>query len=702
MDLGAVHSEALDTSRSKSRTAWYHLGRLSTAVLLVIIVGSLLLSLLIHDVVGDQENRILHERGSELSLLLDESVQSIATLLPIAGTAESPGMTTSTFKLIADSLVAGGTSNVVVFARKGSSFRKIAEVGKGTVMATVSPSEANLLTRASSSHGLVSAVIRSGADRWLAIATLAPDGRVIVDESVLRKVKPSPVAAGSPFSDVDLALYGSAKATSSDLLAISGALPSGHVDHEFLTIGQDKWLLVVSANQPLVGSIASWSPWMLLLVGFLVAFLVTALLAGLSRRQTYALRLVDERTTELESALAEGARLQGLEKRAREEAENANRYKSEFISRMSHELRTPLNAVIGFAQLLELDDLSEEQRDSVDHIRKGGRHLLTLINEVLDIARIEAGDLTLSSESVLVSDVFGEVLGLIRPLAQQREIHLIGVQADACSEFVFADRHRLQQVLLNLLSNAVKYNRRGGSVAVSCEHSGAVRLRLMVTDTGSGISSEQLERLFTPFERLGAERGDVEGTGIGLSLSRQLAEAMGGSLDVQSVVGRGSTFWIELPLVEGPVNRYERLNNLTDNESSGDIVQGQQDSVLYIEDNLANITLVQRIIAQREGVTLIPAMQGRLGLELAKEHSPFVVLLDLHLPDINGEEVLQQLRNDPVTAKIPVVVISADATPTQVQRLLNAGALAFLTKPFDVGALLSIIDDCRASEDAAP
>jgi signal transduction histidine kinase/ActR/RegA family two-component response regulator len=661
-------------------------------VFLFIVAGAIVLSLVVRGIVGDQQSRLLHERGSQLALLLDESVSSIDILLPVAGAAEPLGTSShSSFHLIASALVAGGSSDLVVFVPSGSTFRQVAKVGAGRSVPSVTPSEERLLRGAESTKSLVSAVLGSGNDRWLAIGTQIADHRVLLDESVLKPAKPTPVAASSPFSGVNLALYGSPSADHADLLAISGVMPTGQSDHEFLTVGADRWLIVVSASTSLVGSFASWSPWLTLLAGLLVALLVAALFEGVTRRRVYALGLVEERTRELRAA-------QELEQRAREEAELANRYKSDFISRMSHELRTPLNAVVGFAQLLELDDVTDEQRDSIDHILRGGQHLLTLINEILDIARIESGDFTLSAEPVLVSDAFAEVLGLIRPLAEQSSIHLVGVQATSCSEFVFADRHRLQQVLLNLLSNAVKYNRRGGSVAVSCEREGTVRLRIKVTDTGNGIPESQLERLFTPFERLGAERSDIEGTGIGLSLSRQLAEAMGGTLGVSSRLGEGSTFWIELPLVEAPVDRYERLNGHDDPPASSAVSPSRRaHSVLYIEDNLANVTLVQRIVAQRDGLSVISAMQGRLGLELAQDHLPILILLDLHLPDIGGEEVLEQLRRDPLTARIPVVVVSADATPGQIQRLLSAGALAYLTKPFDVNELLRLIDNCLAT-----
>lgn len=376
---------------------------------------------------------------------------------------------------------------------------------------------------------------------------------------------------------------------------------------------------------------------------------------------------------------------------AQEAAEAANRSKSEFLSRMSHELRTPLNAVLGFGQVLELEELTEDQQESVGHILKGGRHLLGLINEVLDISRIESGELALSPEPVLASDLILEAADLMRPLAHQRGIQLVMDRTHQCHCYVFADRQRAKQVLLNLLSNAIKYNRPHGTVAISCEKPSATRFQISVSDTGNGIPAERLGMLFTPFERLGAEETDVEGTGIGLALSRRLAEAMGGELVATSVLGSGSTFTVELPLVEGPVERYERLD-----ERGADATATPADHrhrVLHIEDNAANLKLVERVFAQRDNVEVIAAMYGRLGLELAHEHRPVLILLDLHLPDMGGSDVLQRLRDDPVTASIPVAVVSADATTGQVQRLLAAGASAYLTKPIDVRELLGVLDD---------
>ena len=248
------------------------------------------------------------------------------------------------------------------------------------------------------------------------------------------------------------------------------------------------------------------------------------------------------------------------QREAQEAAEAANRSKSQFLSRMSHELRTPLNAVLGFGQLLEMGSLDAAQRDSVEHILKGGRHLLDLINEVLDISRIEAGELSLSPEPVLAAELIRESVDLIRPLAEQRGLQLAVGGSGDCDGYLFADRQRLKQVLLNLLANAVKYNRAGGAVAVSCELPSETRMRISVIDTGMGIAAERLGLLFAPFERLGAEQTGEEGTGIGLALSKRLTEAMGGTLEATSTLGQGSTFTVELPRVEGPVERYQRLN----------------------------------------------------------------------------------------------------------------------------------------------
>jgi PAS domain S-box-containing protein len=402
---------------------------------------------------------------------------------------------------------------------------------------------------------------------------------------------------------------------------------------------------------------------------------------------------VQERTVEL-TAANEQLQQQIAERwRAEAEADRANRAKSDFLSRMSHELRTPLNGIIGFAQLLELDAKSPDERESVEHILKGGRHLLALINEVLDLARIEAGKLSISLEPVSVSDVVCSALDLVRPQAAVRGVRLPATMTS--DRYVTADRQRLQQVLLNLLSNAVKYNREHGEVAVSCEESPAGRVRLIVSDTGAGIPSEMLDRLFTPFDRLGAEQTGIDGTGLGLALSKRLVEAMGGVIQVQSGA-RGTAFTIELEASAALAGAAVPAEAATDHDASR-----AQGTVLYIEDNIANLRLLERIIRRRPAITLLSAMQGSHGLELAQAHRPHVIILDLHLPDMPGEDVLARLRDDARTRGIPVVILSADATPGQVTRLRAQGARAYLTKPLDLNELLALLDEILSERAAS-
>jgi len=374
---------------------------------------------------------------------------------------------------------------------------------------------------------------------------------------------------------------------------------------------------------------------------------------------------------------------------ARQEAQRASRAKSEFLSRMSHELRTPLNAILGFGQVLEMDQLGPEQRENVIYILKAGRHLLGLIDEVLDIARIEAGRLSLSLEPVHVKLVLDEARSLIRPLAAERNIRLQVDALEPSDLYVLADRQRLKQVLLNLLSNAVKYSHEGETIALACREAPEGRVRFRVSDTGPGIPPEKINRLFTPFERLGIEASGIEGTGLGLALSKGLMEAMGGAMGVESTVGRGSTFWIELAKAQSLEAESVRIAE----SAPATAVPRKGATVLYVEDNLSNVRLIERVLARRPSVKLLPAMKGTLALELAREHRPDLILLDLHLPDIHGSEVLHRLQEDPRTRQIPVVVISADASKGGVQRLLTAGARDYLTKPIDVRGFLRVLDE---------
>lgn len=373
-------------------------------------------------------------------------------------------------------------------------------------------------------------------------------------------------------------------------------------------------------------------------------------------------------------------------KDAKEEADRANRAKSEFLSRMSHELRTPMNAILGFAQLLEFENLTPDQHESVSHIIRGGRHLLELINEVLDISRIEAGRLTLSIEPVELSELLRETIDLVRPLTADRDLRLNA--SHVCNCYVLADRQRLKQVLINLVSNAIKYNRIGGSVTILCKERSPM-LRIEIIDTGNGIREDQISQLFKPFERLGAQHSTIEGTGLGLAVARRLVEAMQGAIGVESTVGEGSTFWIELPLTESPLVRPE----LREPDISGQPLDpSERRTLLYVEDNLSNLRLIEQVIAHRPALHLITARSGSEGLQLAREHLPDLVLLDLNLPDIHGQQVLQRLRAEPPLAGIPVIVISADAMVTQKERLLEAGAADYLTKPLNIKKFLDVLD----------
>ncbi|HEX3510234.1 MAG TPA: ATP-binding protein [Solirubrobacteraceae bacterium] len=474
---------------------------------------------------------------------------------------------------------------------------------------------------------------------------------------------------------------GSAIASAGGPVASSGRLEPGLVaavrrgasgsfghDRYFVSspISNSQWSVVLTASQAgLFASVTGsneWVPWILFAAFALLSVLTLALIARIIRNA-------------------------GAQRAAVAEAEHANRAKSEFLSRMSHELRTPLNAVIGFGQLLELDELESDQREGVEQILKAGRHLLELINEVLDISRIESGTMSMSLEAVHLGSTVADALSLIRPLADAAGVTLDADPKDLADVYVLADHQRLKQVLINLLSNAVKYNRSGGQVRVCSKELPGNRLELAVADTGQGLSAEQLDRLFEPFDRLGAESGEIEGTGLGLAVSIRLMEAMGGTIRAESQPGAGTTMRIELAQAarahEAPAPE-ERAPVLAPGDA--------RRAIVYIEDNLSNLMIVERLVERVDDVRLMPAMQGTVGLDLAREHRPDLVLLDLHLPDMHGRQVLDQLKSDPATAAIPVVILSADATPGQVEQLLAAGAADYLTKPIDIALLLKVIE----------
>ena len=304
----------------------------------------------------------------------------------------------------------------------------------------------------------------------------------------------------------------------------------------------------------------------------------------------------------------------------------------------------------------------------------------------------------LSVEPVALREVLDEALNLMRPLAADRAMELIVGEDLEKNLHLLADRQRLKQVLLNLLTNAVKYTAVGGRVRVSVERPRSTITRLVVTDTGAGIATEKLTRLFTPFDRLGVEQSGVEGTGLGLALCQRLMHAMGGDIGVETVVGKGSAFWIELPAVDSPLSALPKHRDA----ATDDGITAEGGKILYIEDNLSNLSLVEQMLAEQPHIELLTAMQGGLGLDLARKHLPDLILLDLHLPDLRGHEVLARLRQDERTRDIPVVVISADATARQVQRLMAAGARNYLTKPLDVGEFFRIIDETMRSCNRQP
>ncbi len=378
---------------------------------------------------------------------------------------------------------------------------------------------------------------------------------------------------------------------------------------------------------------------------------------------------------------------------ARKEAEQANMAKSEFLSRMSHELRTPMNSILGFAQLLEMGELNKSQQKGVQHILKSGKHLLNLINEVLDITRIEAGRLSLSIEPVQLAPIISETIDSIKPQTLDKQISIQFKPSPTNRLFVLADKQRLQQILINLLGNAIKYNNEGGSVLVESEvlevaESTPGKVRISVTDTGIGIPAESIPKLFKPFERIGAEQSAEEGSGLGLTVVKKLTEAMNGTIEVESTPEKGSKFWIDLPQAESQLKSVEKL------EDTG--IYGQENkkgTILYIEDNQPNIELIEQILLyQRPNIRLITNTTGRETIQLANENSPDLIILDLNLPDIHGSEVMKNLKNDISTRLIPVVVVSADAMPNQLEKLKKLGAVDYLTKPINVQVFLTVVD----------
>lgn len=383
---------------------------------------------------------------------------------------------------------------------------------------------------------------------------------------------------------------------------------------------------------------------------------------------------------------------------AKEEAERANAAKSAFLSSMSHELRTPMNAILGFTQLMELDDnLLPTQKDNVSEILKAGKHLLSLIDEVLDLAKIESGNLDLSIENVEILPIVEECANLIQPLASKRGISLNYTNIPHIA--INADRTRVKQALLNLLSNAIKYNRRAGSVEIFTESTDDDFVNLFVKDTGPGIEPSRVSELFQPFNRLGAESSSIEGTGIGLTLTRQLLQLMNGSVEFETSLGKGSTFWLKLPQasLSNMPNFVDQRN--TANYSSRNIENIKKRLVLYIEDNPANIKLVSQILKRKDDIKLVTAHTADLGLQLATSQIPDVILLDINLPGMDGYELLKRLQNSELLSTIPVIAITANAMPSDIKQGKAAGFQNYLTKPLNIEHFIQNLDECLREEE---
>jgi len=394
----------------------------------------------------------------------------------------------------------------------------------------------------------------------------------------------------------------------------------------------------------------------------------------------------------LERDMTERQRVEFELNKAKATAEAANLAKSEFLSSMSHELRTPLNAILGFAQLMESDvpAPSLSQKVSIDQILQAGWYLLALINEVLDLSLIESGRLSLSQEKMSLAEVLSDCQSMMEPLALKRGITMKFPEFDATC-FVMADRTRVRQILVNLLSNAIKYNRPNGSIVVEIATRSLGYVRLSVTDTGLGLTAEKLTQLFQPFNRLGQEDGAEQGTGIGLVVTKRLVEVMKGTIGVDSTVGKGTVFWIDLVATTPPRHDFTQA----DIETSAQTLAknpGPVRTVLYVEDNPANLKLVSMLIARRADLRLLTAENGNLGVELAQVHLPDVILMDINLPGISGLKVMSILSKDGVTAHIPIIALSANANPSDIERGLKAGFLKYLTKPIRVDELMETLD----------
>jgi signal transduction histidine kinase/ActR/RegA family two-component response regulator len=461
-------------------------------------------------------------------------------------------------------------------------------------------------------------------------------------------------------------------ATGVVVVAAAAPLDRGPLDE----VDEPGWSLVAI---PAVGSLAALAIIVAASFGERSVALYLAYVVALLAITRLTVTLIDNRRAE------ERRRREHDQRHAREEAERANQAKTEFLSRMSHEVRTPLNSILGFAQLL-VDDVDGPDRTSVERILRAGNHLKQLIDDILDLSSIEAGQTAMTLEPTDTEAAIDESTALLEPLARRTGTRIVRRIADDAPDAVVADPQRLKQVLLNLISNAMKYGGHDSDVVVRVERDGVCAV-IKIVDKGPGIPAEHMANLFTPFERGSARGSGIEGSGLGLALTKNLVETMGGTIDVDTGPG-GSTFCVRLPAAEsGPAQVAPR--------ERGDRPQAPQNgthTVLYIEDNASNIDLVERLLARRGGIELLPATTGQTGLELAESVRPDAILLDLDLPDMRGERVLERLRSSPATGDIPVIVVSADATGARQEQLARAGAVAYVVKPIQLASFMATLD----------